>query len=710
MKRLKPNFHSLAIQMILSFMTLVLLAAVAAGLPAIWLICEQLERQAWAQVAQGSRTAQALYAAKQNEITDLAILTAQRPTLHKLLTQEDPGALSAYLRTFQVGAGLDLVLLCDSEGRVIAQAEDLISDIVGAESQNQALCTARIPAGFHVVSTGSASQVRLMATHSISDEAPNSLGKVIVNMALDDQFAAQMRTQTGLEHTLLVDGQPVATSLAGGVAARQSVHVDVLDDALRGTFNLDGNLHYITRFLLSEPGLEAEVALAVADVTTTQRRVVWTLVGSLLAEAAVGSLVGAFLARRISRPLAHLANSAAALTKGDLTRPVAVEARVQEVTMVAQALEGARADLQRTLVQLRQEKAWVDHLLEAIVEGIMTLDRRGHITFFSQGAERITGWKRDQVMGRPCDQVFRPAEADEPFTRLIPTPGQRCKIPVELRHEHQAILSISGARLLPPASDDVKPPGLTPEKEQLVLVFRDVSEEEAMHRLLGHFLANVAHEFRTPLSALAASVELLLDQAPVLSATELQELLTSLHLGVLGLQTLVDNLLESANIEAGRFRVYPRPSNLGEIIAEAIRTMQPLLDKHSQRLIVELPAAIPVVQTDPRRTAQILVNLLSNASKYGPDDAEIVISAMVHEGWVRVMVIDQGPGIAPEYRKALFHRFVHPSLANDKAQYGAGLGLSVVRAIVEAHGGEVGVKDRPGGGSIFWFTLPVVSE
>jgi signal transduction histidine kinase len=244
----------------------------------------------------------------------------------------------------------------------------------------------------------------------------------------------------------------------------------------------------------------------------------------------------------------------------------------------------------------------------------------------------------------------------------------------------------------------------------VALVFRDISEEEAVHRLLGHFLANVAHEFRTPLSALAASVELLLDQAPDLSAGELQELLVSLHLGVLGLQTLVDNLLESASIETGHFRVHPRPSNLGEIIAEAVAMMQPLLDKHGQRLVIELPAAIPVVQTDPRRTVQVLINLLSNASKYGPDDSEIRISAGEQGHWVRVSVADSGPGVPVEYRKDLFRRFVHPSIRNEKARVGVGLGLSVVKAVIEAHGGQVGIDDHPGSGSIFWFTLPRVKE
>jgi signal transduction histidine kinase len=291
-------------------------------------------------------------------------------------------------------------------------------------------------------------------------------------------------------------------------------------------------------------------------------------------------------------------------------------------------------------------------------------------------------------------------ETGQSASQLIPAPGCGRKVSVELRNGRQAVLAVTGARLLPPEGGEAR----------VALVFRDVSEEEAVHRLLGHFMANVAHEFRTPLSALAASVELLLDQASDLSTAELQELLNSFHLGVLGLQTLVDNLLESASIEAGHFQVSPRPSNLSEIIAEAINTLQPLLNKRGQHLTVALPTTIPVVWADPRRTVQVLVNLLSNASKYGPDEAEITIGAAVSEGLVKVTVADRGPGIPLEHHKAMFRRFTRLGISDGKAQYGVGLGLSVVKAIVRAHGGQVGLDDRPGGGAVFWFTLPEITR
>ncbi len=670
--------------MILGSVALVLLTAAAAGLPALWLVRDQLESQAWVQLEQGSRSTEALYAAEQSKTQGLAILTAQRPTLQRLMAGEDQTSLLAYLRTLQAGAELDMILLCGPTGQAVAQ--------VGEATVNH-LCTAEMPAVSFTVMTEPPPQVWLLAVHPVTGQAGEPLGTVVVGKLLDDHFASHLSAQTGPEHSLLAFGAVVATSQ---VDRRLQ---DATSRKPQGAFSLGGRPYYFARIPLSEPGLEAEVALDVTDIIATQRQLIGTVLGGILAVAIVASLLSVFLSRRISRPLENLARAATLLSKGDLTKPLVVRANVREVALVAQALEGARVDLQSTLAELRHEKDWTDHLLEAIVEGIVTLDRHGRINFFSRGAERITGWTRDQVIGRPCDKVFQLAETDEPFSRLIPALGQRRKIPVRLRDGRMAVLAVSSTQLHPPAGD-------TPD---IALVFRDVSEEESVHRLLAYFLANVSHEFRTPLSAVAASVELLLDQAPDLSAAELQELLTALRLGVLSLQTLVDNLLDSASIEAGRFQVSPRPSNLGEIIAEAIRMMQPLLDKRGQHLVVELPAAIPVVRAAPRRTVQVLVNLLSNANKYGPDDSEIAIGATVDKGWVRVTVADQGAGIPQRQRADLFRRFVHPDTASDNALNGAGLGLSVVKAVIQAHGGEVGIEDRPGGGAVFWFTLPTGS-
>lgn len=691
--------QSLLFQIILAFTGLVLLTALLVGLPALWLIRQQQVRQAWAQVEQGSQAARALYAARQNELVGLATLTAERPTLRALLAQADPAALTAYLQALQSGADVDAVLICSQGGQIAGQS--------GGRLPAQ-LCEPGAAAGFSILPDEGATVLWLLAARPIEAAGANQ-GLAILGERLDEQFAQKMHTQTGLEHTLFVDERQAASSASGErpITNRRTA-ATAADGSEHLTFSWGGDPYYAARLPLAElapsgsrpssPVAQVEIALAVTDMVRTQQQLARTLAFSILATALVGSLLGAFLARRINRPLARLADAAATLgSGGSLDTSLAEEIRVREVAMAAQALEDSGRNLQRTLADLRREKAWSDHLLQAIVEGIMTLDQAGRIGFFSAGAEHVTGWRKEEVVGRPCDEVFIPTGGDAPFSRLLPGPGLRQKISVLLAGHRSATLDVTGARLLPPEAG----------KARLALVFRDVSEEEAVHRLVGHFLANVTHEFRTPLSALAASSELLRDQAPELSPAELQELLASLHLGIIGLQTLVDNLLEGASIEVGRFHVHPRPADLRRIVGEAVEVIRPLLEKRGQRLVVQMPEAPVMVQADSRRTQQALINLLSNAGKYGPDGAVVEVSVAVDLEQVRVDVADRGPGVPPELWQDHFRRLHRTDPATDEAQYGVGLGLWVVKAVIEAQGGEVGAENRPGGGAVFWFTLPL---
>jgi signal transduction histidine kinase len=239
---------------------------------------------------------------------------------------------------------------------------------------------------------------------------------------------------------------------------------------------------------------------------------------------------------------------------------------------------------------------------------------------------------------------------------------------------------------------------------------KDVAMREATRHIHSYFLANITHEFRTPLSVLNASVEYLLDEFNQLSRDEIHGLLKSIHLSVIGLQTLIDNLLESTNMEAGRFTIRPGPIKIDDVVAEAIQVMRPFVDRRHQSLSVDKASSLPLVYGDPPRLTQVLVNLLSNASKFGPMGQTINLYIEVtNDSKVRVAVADQGPGIPPEDRVNLFQRFLRLD-SPDGAQYGIGLGLSVVKIIVKEHGGEVGVDERPGGGSIFWFTIPLAAN
>jgi signal transduction histidine kinase len=238
-----------------------------------------------------------------------------------------------------------------------------------------------------------------------------------------------------------------------------------------------------------------------------------------------------------------------------------------------------------------------------------------------------------------------------------------------------------------------------------------VTNEEYIHRLLGDFLANITHEFRTPLAALEASTELMLDNLNHLSQPELKELLDALHLGIIDLQTLIDNLIEAASIEAGRFKVTRQPVVFDLILRDSLKVIQPLADKYKLGLYCSSGGESPVlILADQRRMVQVLVNLLSNAIKHSPENGHIRINYHVEGQKLHVAINDEGKGIPLDKRSLLFRRFSHLDSSNDRAKQGAGLGLSVVKAIVEAHQGNVGITDSTEGGTSFWFTLPIEGE
>ncbi|MFZ2420475.1 MAG: HAMP domain-containing protein, partial [Anaerolineae bacterium] len=348
MQRLLSHYDRLPVQLILSFVGLALLINLTVGLPALWLIRGQLERQAWTQVEQGRQATQALYAARQAEVHNLALLTAQRPTLRGLLASADRTALTDYLRTLQTGADLDALLVCSAAGSPVAQVGDpLPPDACQAPRD-----------GWLAFSTDTDQTLWLLDTQPVEGLADAAPPQVIVGIRLSTAFAAQLRDQTGLEHTLLLAERPLVSTLPGDAAGWATIAPSFVASgvaASRTTFDWANRHFYAERLPLSagaNTGLVAEVALDVTALVTTQQRLVRTLLGGIVAVALIGSLLGAIVARRISRPLVRLADAAAALSQGTLDESLAADVRVREVAQVAQALETSGRELQHTLADL----------------------------------------------------------------------------------------------------------------------------------------------------------------------------------------------------------------------------------------------------------------------------------------------------------------------------------------------------------------------
>lgn len=673
---------SLPTRLVILVVVLILLTTLSAGVPAFLLVRNQLEQQAWQRVDATARSTESLYDAAHSRVVDLTALLAERPTLRRLIEDGDLAAIEPYLRAFQEQSELDLILLCDDTTVVAATVPFTAECPIGASS------------GVGLVD---GRPVFLAGNTILSSDIPETLGTVITGMWLDAQFLLQLSANTGAHQSILdADGQLLASSLPPGV---MTVQRRGIGRELTGA----GLTYFISQFSLPHqpgaPNLVAEVELPVDQLLQTERRALAVLVASTGIVALVGVIAGVWYIRRLTAPLRRLTSAAEQISQGDLGAPIPRLAGPPEFTTLSSSLERSQATMLGALEEREAARDWLNSLIQSVVEGVVTFDTRGRVTFMSQGAEMMTGWSSAEAVGQPINDLLPLADAQPEMTFLdcIPPAGEKREIEVRTRSGKSLVLAATGARMVPPNSDRV----------QVALVLRDVTEEQALRNLRSFFLANISHEFRTPLSTLNASIELLIDQVDELSPGEIRELLKPTHMSLLSLQSLIDNLLESSSIEAGSFTLRRRTVSLDEVMADALTIVRPLVERRRQMVAVTEPATMPTLQADRARLTQALVNLLTNASKYSPIGRPIDLRINERAGMLRLAVADRGPGVSPDDRVNLFRRFMRLNAQVDE-QYGIGLGLYLVKKIAEAHGGQVGVEDRPGGGAIFWMELPLV--
>jgi len=688
--RAEISLQRLRTQLILTFLVSSLGIGLTIGLPAILIINRQTSLQAQLLLEQAVLTTRAYLESEQVDLQNLGLLISQRPTLIRLLDEQDTVTFSDYLDTLGQGSNLDILLICIGDEEIaMFNRNDPPAD----------LCSKNLRDGYAISSSGN---IFYLYTTVDLELSRNPDDRVIVGQRTSATLS-MLQNETGLTYFLIQqnkvinasDSSLMATSAAELLShAHQSFGASIEQQAI------EINSH---RYLVADLPLDTALdfhlvsALNINEQIAIQRNLTESLTLGVVFIVLIASALGAWLSQRISGPIAKLANAAQKFRYGSLDAPVNVQSSVLEISQLANTLEDARVALKHSVGQLQAEKAWIEHLLNSIVEGTLTLDSKNHITFASAGVGKILETVPDRIIGRNADDIFVTEREEVSFSSQLLDAGQQVRISIRLANGKERLLAVSTATFLPPID--------SPANRALVL--RDVTNEEYVHRLLGDFMANITHEFRTPLSALGASAELLLDNLPNLTRAEIEDLLLSLNLGIINLQTLIDNLIEAASIEAGRFKVSIQPVRFKSILEDAKAMTRPLAEKYSLRLEFLPVAESLVVSADQRRTVQVLVNLVSNAIKHSPEGGCIQIAHTNDGGRLVVEVSDEGGGIPAGIRENLFRRFSHLETHAERAHQGLGLGLSVVKAIVEDQRGEVGVKSRQPGGATFWFTIPI---
>ena len=232
-------------------------------------------------------------------------------------------------------------------------------------------------------------------------------------------------------------------------------------------------------------------------------------------------------------------------------------------------------------------------------------------------------------------------------------------------------------------------------------------EVEKATRLKSEFLANMSHELRTPLNVIIGFSELMIDEVPGKINSEQRQSLTDILTSSRHLLDLINEVLDLSRIESGRVEFKPGNVSLKELITSVTRSMMPILTARRQSLAVEIREELPPVYADEGKLGQVLRNLVDNASKYSPDGSQVKVEAAAKGNWCQVSVIDNGIGIRKEDMERIFEPFSRLTSPLAEKRGGTGLGLTVVKQIVERHGGRGLAESEYGKGSRFTFTVPL---
>jgi PAS domain S-box-containing protein len=696
---------SLSQRLILGLVLVVAAVIVFSGVPANIAMWLQLERQVWMRVQDAQAATQALYDAEITRLKKLGGLFAGRPTLYRLAEQGDTAALEPYLNALQEESGnLDVV-------QVITPAFRAGDQLAGLPDP-EIFLAGNEPYFADFVSLGQPAQLYIVAVSLIQPSGEDNPleGYVLLARQIKSDYMLALEQETGLAQSLIVAKTRVATSLPGApewaLDTDSALQVENTRQPRFTQGSIQSETYYFGLMPLSDSQGNvvalSEVALAGGAIRRDMLGTTVISAGISLLVMLVGLLLVVRQARTITHPLRQLSQAAERLSQGNLDIPTPVDSGIPEIDQLAQHFDLARRQLRQTLAVTQREMKHAERLLSSVRQGVVALDEEGRITFFNPDAEEILGYRAENVLHHHYSHIFPPAPDDTMGMKEI-----LGKLAGDISPQRVNILDARGRPLLLAVHTSLLegdlPDGSAPER---VLVIRDVTEEEAVGRLRYNFLANVAHEFRTPLSGIAATTELLVEASYSLTQDELVRLIETIQLSTLHLQTLVNNLLESTTIEAGCFQVHRRPISFLEVAQDAVGMMGPLLNRRDQELVITSPQDMPTLWADNNRLTQVLVNLLSNASKFSPMGGKIELVIAQDPHWLTVTILDCGPGLPAGLFADLFKRFVTDNQPHE-TQYGIGLGLSVVKSIVELHGGQVGAENRPDGGAKVWFTIPV---
>jgi two-component system sensor histidine kinase ResE len=405
--------------------------------------------------------------------------------------------------------------------------------------------------------------------------------------------------------------------------------------------------------------------------------------------SAVTALILAFFfTQSITKPLNSLNIAAQAMARGNyaVSIPYQEEDEIGELIL---SFNNLSRSLQKSVDSLLTEKGRMENLLRSLTEGVIATQTDGSIVLFNPAAQQLLQLPSDlHLLGRTLETLSLPKMLrellinyeDDIVTKILNfTPDRYVAVTLS------PVLDRSG------------------RQTGTMMVLKDITESHTLELQRKAFVANVSHELRTPLTSIRGFVEGILDETIPLEASA--RYLSIIQRETVRLSQMIQELLDLSYIESGQMILHPTEINLMPLLQRMIERCKSASKKPLQEYIIRFNQENPCIQADPDRLEQIFTNLLSNASKFAPENGKIQIIGVRVDDKMEITIQDNGPGISEQDLPYIWDRFYKAD--QSRSREGTGLGLSIVRSLIDAHQETIAVNNDPLGGCCFTFTMPL---